>query len=185
MAKLVENYLDYLNGDRQHLNEGVLSVLNHIFLFIGFGSPADARFKAIIKSYTNCLGSCSKAYPDEVEVKTTQGKKGRTDEDVRKEREETIETVKKNPELGKCLIMCYYGELQEIISLLKKNRKTICNKNINKDLCEKWLNKHIPYIEAELKALKNAVDLMKRQSGGSGGRSSNTQVIVNTLKKIL
>ena len=118
MAKLVENYLDYLNGDRENINEGVLSILNHVFLFIGFGSPADARFKAVIKGYHRCLSACHRAYPDDVESQTTHGTRGRTDDDVRREKEETINKIKKNPDRGKCLTMCYYDELKSVVDLL-------------------------------------------------------------------
>jgi len=169
------------------LDEGVLTVMNKFFVLFGFGRPADPRVKAISKAYFRCKSSCWKAYPDEVETTSTtqrrsSGERGQTDGQIDKEKQETIETVKRNPERGKCLIMCLYDNLKETIDVIKKDRRTICDKNINKDLCEKWIDRYLPQLEADLKSLENAVRLMK---GGKEGDQQKIKVVVNTLKKVL
>lgn len=173
--------------EKLFINEGVLSTFNKVFVLLGFGTPADPRVKAIYKAAEKCKYSCWKAYPDKTSTTTKQ--KSRTDsngkqsdEEVRRDREETIQSVENNPDRGKCLIMCTYDKLKELISVIKKNQKTICNRNMNKDLCEKWVDKYLPELEADLKSLENAVRLMK---GAKEGDQQKIKVVVNTLKKIL
>lgn len=185
MKNLVENYLTYIQANEPYvINEGMLHVLNKLFVILGFGSPADPKFKAVLKSSYRCSSACYRAYPDERSTTRTgsaeqRGKREQSDEDIRKEKDEIIETIKENPERGKCLVMCHYDKLKGMIDVINKNRKNICSKNINVDLCEKWIDRNLPELEADLKALGNAVNMMKGKQGG------NVNVVVNTLKKIL
>lgn len=179
MIDPITEYMLY--GDKQIISEGVLSVLNKAFVLLGFGSPADPRIKAIIKGHNLCQDACYKAYPDDIERTKTRSNKGQTDREVEEQKRETIETIKRNPDRGKCLVICHADKLKETIVVIKKNRKTICNKNMNRDLCEKWVDKYLPEMEANLKALENAIRMMK----GARGDNSKVKVIVNTLKKIL
>jgi hypothetical protein len=54
-------------------------------------------------------------------------------------------------------------------------------KNINRDLCEKWVNRYLPEMEADLKSLKELLKSM----GKAGGKGGNVNITVNQLKKIL
>jgi hypothetical protein len=181
MSKLLEEYLQTLEGN--HLNEGVLQTLNKAFVLFGFGKPKDIYFKAVAKGYGRCKIGCWDAYPDE-EVTTQQrsqtginkGGNAKSDKDINREKEDTISTVKKNPDRGKCLMLCYHDLLKNTIEVIKKNRKTICDKNINKDLCEKWVTKYLPEMEAQLKAMSSIIDQMKK---------GQANITINKLKKIL
>lgn len=175
-----------LEQESMFVNEGLLTTLNKVFVLFGFGAPADPRVTSIFRASSKCKTACYRAYRDTVSTRTktrTDTKPGKmTDEQIRKEREETIQTVQQNPERGKCLIMCHYDKLKQLINAIEKNKKNICNKNMNVDLCNKWVARYLPDMKSDLKALENAVRLMK---GAKEGDNQKIKVVVNTLKKVL
>lgn len=168
------------------VHEGLLTTLNKVFVLMGFGRPAHPKVQAVFKSATNCANACWRAYPDERQVRTKRREdvKEKSDKEIRKEREETIETIKENPERGKCLIVCYYDKLKNLVDVIKKNRKNVCSRNMNRDLCEKWVDRYLPQMEADLKALKKAVEMMKGVKKGDSNQQK-VKVVVNALNKIL
>jgi hypothetical protein len=186
---MLDNYLNKLQGIDPDpipagINEGVLTSLNNFFVLMGMGKPADRRVEVHRIAHQKCTVRCWKAHPGE---KTTTTKRStdyddkQSDKEIKQEREETITRVKENPELGKCLLVCKATLLDNVIKVIKKNRKTICMKNINRDLCEKWVNRYLPEIEADLKSLKELLKSM----GKAGGKGGNVNITVNQLKKIL
>jgi len=184
---MLDNYLDKLqggSGNVEELNEGVLTTLNSFFVLFGIGKPADRRVEVHRIAHHKCMIRCFEAHTGE---KTTITKRSREyddkqdDRDIKQEKEETIERIKENPELGKCLLVCKSSLLQNVIEVIKKNRKNICMKNMNKDLCEKWIERYLPEMEADLKSLKELLKSM----GKGGGKNGNVNITVNQLKKLL
>ena len=182
---MLDNYLDKLQGgpgNIEEINEGILTTLNKFFVLFGIGSPADRKVVVHKIAYQKCALRCWKAHPGE---KTTTSRRSReydkkqTDKEVSQEREETITKIKENPELGKCLLVCRATLLDNVIKVIKKNRKNICMKNMNKDLCEKWIDRFLPEMEADLNSLKALLKSMGKSSKGS------VNISINQLKKIL
>jgi len=168
------------------INEGLLTTLNKVFVWMGFGKPAHPKVKAVFTAASRCSNACWTAYPDERQTSTKRREdtKEKSDQEIRKEREETIETIKENPERGKCLIMCYHDKLENLVKVIKQNRKDVCSRNMNRDLCEKWVDMYLPQMEADLKALKKAVSMMKGVKKGDTNQQK-IKVVVNALQKIL
>jgi len=187
---MLDDYLNQIQGGgyrkepsmSEELHEGVLTSLNSFFVLLGIGKPTDRRVEVHRIAYLKCAGRCWQAHPGE---RTTTTRKSRdydekqTDREVSQEREETIERVKENPELGKCLLVCKASLLDNVIKVIKKNRKTICMKNMNKDLCEKWIERFLPEMEADLKSLKELLKSMGKDGSGK------VNITVNKLKKLL
>lgn len=161
---ILSEYLNNLDEmSKVQLNEGIGSIANKIFLFLGYGMPKDPEIQALKKSHQVCLGVCRRAFPAEV---TTTRKRGSDtismeydpynwdERKARKDNEETSETVKENPEYGKCSLKCKLEYLKQILKVLKKKGKKVCVKNRNVGLCEKWVDKYLPEFEAELKGIE-------------------------------
>lgn len=187
---MIDDYLNKIQGGgtrgatSEELHEGVLTSLNSFFVLLGIGKPADRRVEVHRIAYSKCASRCWQAHPGERTTTTRKSRdydKKQTDRDVSQEREETIERVKENPELGKCLLVCKASLLENVIKVIKANRKNICAKNMNVDLCEKWIDRYLPEMEADLKSLKELLKSM----GKGGGKQGNVSITVNQLKKIL
>lgn len=161
---ILSEYLTNLNEESEiQLNEGIGDIANKIFLFLGYGMPKDPEIKALSKSHGVCLGVCRRAFPEE---RTTTRKRGSDTISVpydpynwderraRKDQEETSETVKENPEYGKCALKCRLEYLKQILKVLKKKGKKVCVGNRNVGLCEKWVDKYLPEFEGELKSIE-------------------------------
>lgn len=187
MSKLIEQYLTVL--DESNLNEGLGSMLNQLFAALGFGWPASPKFKAITRSGMKCNSVCYRMYPPSRETTTkskarnVEPKRGEEGRSLQNETEEVITTLKENPDLGKCMTICLYDKVSAYVDVIKKNRKTICDKNINKDLCEKWIDRNLPQLEADVKVFKSTVAGLG--SRGTKANTSNVQVVINKLHKLL
>lgn len=191
MNKLVENYVNYLNE-----GEGALSLLNKVFVLFGWGKPFDRKFKVIGIAYNSCLTQCNQMHKPKKEITTTISADvnsskpkdnpsfwdilfgtdvtKRTTED---KKEKTIETFKEDPQHGTCLVKCQYAWLKNVCEVLKKERKSICDENLNVDLCNKWVERYLPELEARRDSLE---EIIKQQTS-----QQNVQVTVGKLNKIL
>lgn len=191
MNKLVESYINHLNE-----GEGALSLLNKVFVLFGWGKPFDRKFKVVSIAYNSCLKNCDQMHKGSKEVTTTVSadvnpskpkdnatfwdllfgtdKTERTTED---KKQKTIETYKEDPKHGSCLVKCQYAWLKNVCEVLKKERKTICNENINTDLCNKWVERYLPELEAKRDAL---AEIIKQETS-----QQNVQVTVGKLGKVL
>lgn len=182
---MLDDYLNKLQGienENKIIQEGILTTLNKLFVLLGAGRPIDRRVQVHLKAHHRCTTQCHKTYPGERKTtrrKSTDYDKKRSDADIKQEKEETVEQIKENPKLGKCLLVCQANLLSNVIDVIKKNRKTICMKNLNKDLCEKWVERYIPEMEADLKALK---EILKSMTNGNG---SKLNININKLKKLM
>lgn len=188
MSKLIEQYLTVL--DESNLNEGLGSMLNQLFAALGFGWPASPKFKAITNAGMKCQGICYRMYPPERETTTrtktrtsgAQSRKGEEGKEIQNETAEVIETLKENPDLGKCMTICLYDKVSAYVDVIKKNRKTICDKNINKDLCEKWIDRNLPQLEADVKVFKSTVGALgNRNQKADPGR---VEIVIKKLSKL-
>jgi hypothetical protein len=186
MSKLIDQYLTVL--DESNLNEGLGSMLNQLFAALGFGWPASPKFKAITRSGMKCNSVCYRMYPPERETTTrtktrTQPGKGDEGKDLQNETQEVMETLRENPDLGKCMTICLYDKVSAYVDVIKKNRKTICDKNINKDLCEKWIDRNLSQLEADVKVFKSTVGVLgNRNQKADPGR---VEIVIKKLSKLL
>jgi len=185
MSKIVDQYLTVL--DESILNEGLGSLLNQLFAALGFGWPASPKFKAITRAGMKCRNVCYRMYPPERETTTrtktrTAGAKGDEGKELQNETQEVMETLKENPDLGKCYTICLYDKVSAYVDVIKKNRKTICDKNINKDLCEKWIERNLPKLEADVKIFKSTVSVLGNRN--QKANTANVQVVINKLSKL-
>lgn len=165
-------------NETSHLNEGFLHIANKFFLWLGFGKPAHPLMKTARKAFGTCQRACGLAYQDISSYST----KSSTEKDIDTQKKELIETIKANPERGKCLMVCYFDLMRATRDVIKENQKDICSHNVNEDLCEKWVEKNIPEIEAIIKAMGNAVKLMQ---GVKSEEVHKIKKVVDILNKIL
>ena len=185
---ILKEYLSHIDEmSKVQLNEGIGSIANKIFLFLGYGMPKDPQVKALNKNQYNCYRICRKAFP--AEVSTTRKRSSDTlrvpydpynwdERKARKDQEETSKTIKENPEYGKCILKCKLEYLKNVLKVLKKKGKKLCVRNKNVSLCEKWVEKYIPEFEAELKSIQVVLDKTNPKKG-------NVSIVINKLLKTM
>lgn len=171
MSKLIENYLVYLNEkDDLEKKSGIVNILNSIFSFFGFGRPRHPVIKTLNNLHDKCVGMCARTYKPK--QRTTSREYGRGEEV-----EQSVETsIEENPEFGACATRCRIQLLRSIRDALKTHGKAICDKNINKTLCYKWLDKNLPVLEEEIKFAESAF----RDAKGE----SQVSIKIEKLKKL-
>jgi len=182
---ILSEYLSHIDESSEiQLNEGIGSIANKIFLFLGYGMPKDPEIKALNKSQYRCFNICRRAFPDEVTT-TTHAQSdviydpyNWDERQARKDQQETTETIKENPEYGKCVLKCKLDYLKSVLKVLKKKGKKLCIKNRNVNLCEKWMDKYIPEFEAELKSIEIVLDKTNAKKG-----KGNVSIVINKLLK--
>ena len=128
MSQVTDNYLEILQEGK------ALTVANKILAFIGVGGPSGRPIRIHSTARKRCKMNCEKLY---------RKKSG---------------TVSKRT--GFCSQACDLAYIKGIIRTIKKERDTICKKGmlgrkkLNPDLCEKWIARHLPTLEAEANSME-------------------------------
>jgi hypothetical protein len=128
MSQLTEDYLNSLQEGK------ALTIANKILAFMGVGGPSGRPIRIHGVARKRCKVNCEKMY-----LKKTGGVSKRA---------------------GFCSQACDLAYIKGIINTIKQNRSTICKKGmlgrkkINPDLCEKWITRHLPQLEAEANSME-------------------------------
>ena len=168
--KLLENYLKTLHEQDEPFPEG--SLMNKLFVALGFGLPRHRKFKMYLKQYGKCVETCNKHYEEEKQVykqdKDLYNQMDNPDKmdkrDVKETEKMNSEMIKNNPEKAKCITHCRITLLRSIIKLVEQEGDKICEKNIGTNTCKEWLNKNLPELKVELEYLEGTIEKLDRTS---------------------
>jgi hypothetical protein len=184
MTKLVEGYLH--NIQEAQIKEG--GFLTKLLVGIGFGMPNDPQISIAVRGYAKCTRSCWSAYPDD--STTTSSKdasnsvmKSNDQRGVEQEKTSIITTVKKNPERGKCMLLCKYSYIKSVVSTLKAKGPDLCKKNMMNKTCQEWVRQTLPELEEDLKHLKVLIQQLSKATKINNIRQIETVAV--KLQKLL
>lgn len=172
---------DELTESEEIVTEGLLSIMNKILVFLGIGYPKDPDARALRKGFQRGLSYCARAHKAEVtRTSKEMGDKPLTPQEERRVREEITETIKENPEFGKCLLRTKLEFSKGLVELADKKGVDICAGNKNRDLCEKWVDKYIPEIRAEIKYIESSLKTEEKK-----GEGTKAVININKLQKMI
>jgi len=128
MSQLTDSYLDSLQEGK------ALTITNKFLAFLGAGGPSGRPIRVHNITRRKCKVTCQKMY---LKKSGTPSKRA-----------------------SFCSQACDLAYIKGVINAIKQNRGTICKagmlgrKKMNPDLCEKWITRHLPRLEAEVNSME-------------------------------
>lgn len=167
--KLLEEYLNQLQYNVV-VTEGATQAINKVLAAVGMGKPREWTFlsgktpyKLFKVHYEKCLDLCAKIYRQEIE---------KAEEEITTDmmkldgllpgKEEAVDRAERVPSLGYCELNCKVELLKNLVNMMKNEPEKICSKNINKNLCLRWVEKNLPALEIELKYIESVAKVYKK-----------------------
>ncbi|MFW6310829.1 MAG: hypothetical protein ACOC1K_01190 [Nanoarchaeota archaeon] len=155
------------NSNKQNLNEGLMGSILY-FLGISSGVPKHKKYKIYQKYYDKCVAACNKTYKDE-KITYSSNKDFYQDLDSKTNKSDMNQTekmdeqiLKENPEKARCITRCRISFIKGIVNLIKEEGDKVCDKNVNKTACKKWIEDNLPDLEVEVEYLEQAVNKINK-----------------------